>query len=234
MGKGSNAKRPRAAALARAQHGGAPVRLSGAEKKVLEEALRLGADLAGEVASRTTAYGRWLLEEVFDNDSTAALDGKTKNPVWVELVRRAGGPTLPVSRRMLYVALQIAAYDRRITSQTWRGLDAGRKEILLPLDDARLLPAAEHVSKFDLSQAKTREYVGELLARDSSGRARITGPVLAGRIKKLRESLGSAAALRRVRALHGELDHDERRAIVGEIDQLREVLSSVARELRGR
>jgi hypothetical protein len=49
---------------------------------------------------------------------------------------------------MLYVALQLAAYDKRITDQTWRGLDTGRKELLLPLaEDRRLRDAAQHVSR---------------------------------------------------------------------------------------
>jgi polyhydroxyalkanoate synthesis regulator phasin len=171
-----------------------------------------------------SAYGRWLLESVFDNDAAAALDEKTKNPVWLELVRRAGGPTLRVGRRMLYVSLQLAARDKRITDQSWRGLDAGRKEILLPLDDDRCLrDAAHHVSKFNLTQTKTREYVGEILAQSGSARqVRISGPVLIGRMRKLRESLDGAAVLRKVRALHAELE------------KLREVLQAIAREVRGR
>jgi hypothetical protein len=51
---------------------------------------------------------------------------------------------------------------------------------------------------------------------------------------RTRESLGGAAVLRKVRALHGELDASERRALAIEIDEVREVLSAIARELRGR
>ena len=91
----------------------------------------MGADLADELQSKVAAFGRWLLDAVFANDAAEALDLKTKNPVWLELVRRAGGPTLRVSSKMLYVALRLAAYDKRITDQTWRGLDAGRKELLM-------------------------------------------------------------------------------------------------------
>ena len=229
-------KRPRPSALVRAEHGGAPVHLTASERQVFGEALRLGADLADEVEAKVSAFGRWLLEAVFDNDAAAALDGKTKNPVWQELVRRAGGPTLRVSKHMLYVALQLAAYDKRITDQTWRGLDTGRKELLLPLaEDRRLRDAAQHVSKFNLTQTKTRAYVGELLARTGEPvKVRLTAPVLVNRLKKLRESLDGAAVLRRVRALHGELEAPERQAIAGEIDKLREVLSALAREMRAR
>ena len=184
----------------------------------------------------TTAYGRWLLQAVFGNDAASALDEKTKNPVWLELVRRSGGPSLRVGRRMLYVALQVAAYDKRITDESWRSLDPGRKELLLPLEDERRLrEAAQHVTSFKLTQTKTRAYVGEILAKDGSAQQiRITGPVLIGRMRKLRESLDGAAVLRKVRALHGELEPKERQEISGEIDKLRDVLQAIAREVRGR
>jgi hypothetical protein len=236
MAKRITKTRARPSALVRAEHGGAPVRLTPPQRRVFDEALRLGEDLAGEIESKVSAYGRWLLDSVFGNDAAAALDEKTKNPIWLELVRRAGGPTLRVSRRMLYVSLQLAARDKRITDQSWRGLDPGRKEILLPLDDdRRLRDAAQHVSKFNLTQTKTREYVSELLTHDGAARqVRITGPVLITRMRKLRESLDGAAVLRKVRALHAELEAPQRQEIAGEIEKLREVLQAIAREVRGR
>jgi hypothetical protein len=236
MAKRPNKPRPRPSALVRAEHGGAPVHLSAGEKRVFSEALRLGADLADEVEGKVTAFGRWLLEAVFGNDAAAALDDKTKNPIWLELVRRAGGPTLRVSKKVLYVALRLAAYDKRITDQTWRGLDSGRKELLLPLrEDRRLRDAAQHVSKFNLTQTKTSAYVGALLAETGEApQVRLTAPVLMARMKKIRESLGGAAVLKKVRALHGDLDASERQTLAGEIDKVREVLSAIAREVRGR
>jgi hypothetical protein len=120
--------RARPTALTRAEHGASALRLKPAERHVLNEALRRGEDLRQEVETAVASYGRWLLEAVFDDDTTAALDGKSKNPVWLELVRRAGGPTLRVSRHLLYVAITIAANDKRITDQAWRGLDGARKE----------------------------------------------------------------------------------------------------------
>ena len=65
-------------------------------------------------------------------------------------------------------------------------------------------------------------------------KVRLTAPVLMNRVKKLRDSLDGAAVLRRVRALHGELEAPKRQAIAGEIDKLREVLSAISRELRAR
>jgi hypothetical protein len=226
----------RPSAIVRVEHGGAPVHLNAGEKKVFAEALRLGADLADEVESKVSAYGRWLLEAVFQNDTAAALDEKTKNPIWQELVRRAGGPTLRINRKMLYISVRLAAYDKRISDQTWRGLDAGRKELLLPLrEDRRLRDAAQHVSKFNLTQTKTTEYVNELLAEDGEAPTlRLTAPLLMGRMKKIRESLAGAAVLKKVRALKADLEDSDRQALAGEIDKVREVLGALAREVRAR
>jgi hypothetical protein len=139
-----------------------------------------------EVETAVTSYGRWLLEAVFDDDTTAALDGKSKNPVWLELVRRAGGPTLRVSRHLLYVAVTIAANDKRITDQAWRGLDGARKELLLPLrTSSGLREAAQHVAKFNLTQAKTREYVTSVLEGQGEKRqVRLTAKGLLSRVRK--------------------------------------------------
>jgi hypothetical protein len=212
------------------------VHLKPAERKVLDEALRMGEDLADELESRVTSYGRWLLTEVFESNAAAALDDKSKNPIWLELVRRAGGPTLRIGKKTLYVAVRMAAYDKRIGDQAWRGLDAGRKELLLPLrDDQRLREAAQHVSRFNLTQTKTSEYVGELLASTGDPRpARLTAPMLVSRMKKMQDALGGAATLRRVRSIHGELSPAERQEVAGEIDKVRDVLSAIAREVRGR
>jgi hypothetical protein len=226
----------RASALVRAEHGGAPVHLDATEKKVLGEALRLGADLADEVEAKVSAYGRWLVEAVFGDDAAAALDERTKNPVWQELVRRAGGPTLRIGKSMLYISVRLAAYDKRITDQTWRGLDSGRKELLLPLrEERRLRDAAQHVTRFNLTQTKTRAYVSELLAEAGDAPSiRLTAPLLMGRMKKIHESLGGAAMLKKVRALQADLDASERQALAGEIDKVRETLTAIAREVRGR
>ena len=236
MAKRAKTSPARPSALVRAEHGGAPVHLNAAEQKVFGEALRLGADLADELEAKVSAFGRWLLQAVFANDAAAALDDRTKNPVWQELVRRAGGPTLRISKHMLYVAVRLAAYDKRITDQTWRGLDPGRKELLLPLrEDRRLRDAAQHVAKFNLTQTKTTAYVSELLTEEGEpAQVRVTMPLLMRRMEKIREALGGAAVLKKVRALHGEMDAKERQALAGEIDKVREVLTAIAREVRGR
>lgn len=229
MSKGRGA---RPSALARAEHGGAPVHLTKDERRVLDEALRRGQDTADELEAQVMAYGRWLLESIFDSDATKALDDRTQNPVWLELVRRAGGPTLRVSRRMLYVALQLAARDKRIADQAWQNLDAPRKELLLPLkDDRAIREAAQHVAKFNLTQPKTREYVTELLVDGGSKRQlRITATGMVSRVRTLRASLGSAAVLRRVRAF--DLAPHERAAVADELDKLKDVLLELSRAVR--
>lgn len=230
------AGRPRPRAIVLAEHGEAPVKLTSREKVVLDEALRRGEDLREQVEANVTAYGRWLLQGVFGDDAAAALDDKSSNPVWRELVRRAGGPTLRIGRRMLYVALQLAAHDKRIADTTWRGLDAGRKELLLPLgDDARLRDAAQHVSKFNLTQASTRQYVSGLL--ESAGRpraVRLTVPRLVGQVKKLRATLGTAAALRKVEQLRDVAEPREREKAAEEVEELREALGKIAKALRAK
>jgi len=201
---------------------------------VLNEALRRGEDLREEVETAVASYGRWLLEAVFDDDTTAALDGKSKNPVWLELVRRAGGPTLRVSRHLLYVALAIAANDKRITDQPWRGLDGARKELLLPIrTSGGLRDAAQHVAKFNLTQAKTREYVTSVLEGQGEKRqVRLTANGLLARVRKPREALGGAAVLRKVAELGPTLAPADKKHLVEEIERLCIVLGEVSRALR--
>ena len=227
---------PTPTALTRAEHGGAAVHLSTAERAVLAEALRRGEDLREELEAKVLGYGRWLLSSVFDDDASAALDGKSQNPVWTELVRRGGGPTLRISRTLLYVAVKIAAFDKRITDQAWRGLDSGRKERLLPLGDAAAVrKAAQHVSRFDLSQAKTREYVTELMAeRGKARQVRATPATLGTRARRVTDILGKPAQVRRMAQLLEKLPPKEREAVVGEVKRLREVLGEAIRVMEGR
>jgi hypothetical protein len=232
----SRSRRPRPRAIVLAEHGETPVKLTASERALLDEALRRGEDLREQVETNVTAYGRWLLGSVFGGDASAALDDKSNSAVWRELVRRAGGPTLRIGRRMLYVALQLAARDKRIADTTWRGLDAGRKELLLPLgDDARLREAAQHVAKFNLTQASTRQYVSGLLT--SGGRPpalRLTMPRLVSHVQKLRATVGTAAALRKLEQLRETSEPREREKAAEEVEQLRDVLAKIARSLRAK
>jgi hypothetical protein len=130
------------------------------QKLLLQEALLEGAKAVEVIEQTVIGYGRWLLLHVFDDDTTAALDDRSENVVWLELLRRAGGPTLKLGEKALYNCLRIAAYDRRITAESFRELDYARKELLLPLrEERRLSHAAQHVSALKLSQAATKTYV---------------------------------------------------------------------------
>jgi hypothetical protein len=57
------------------------------------------------------------------------------------------------------------------------------------------------------------------------------------RMKKIRDGLGGAAVLKKMRALQSDLDVDERQAVGDEIEKVREVLRrfalALAREVRG-
>lgn len=130
MGKNTGKKKTpskgRSTALMRAERGTAPVHLAAKDAHLLDRALVEGQKLQDTLEDALVAYGRWLLVEVFGNDTAAALDPGTTNPVWLELVRRAGGPTLGVSRNLLSTALRVAANDKHITTSrgsgwTWVG-----------------------------------------------------------------------------------------------------------------
>ncbi len=224
------------AALSRAQRGSRALKLDASQRKVLESALSEGEKLDETVQTAVMSFGRWLLGNVFEGVSKDALDRKTKNKVWSELVRRAGGPTLTVSRRVLYVALSLAAFDKQIGDQSWRRLDYGRKELLLPLATPdRLRAGAQHVSKWNLTQAKTRDYVTAQLGKSGKSRQRrITGAQLATRVTKWRSELEGAGFLAHVDTMRGELPKSEREKMSEEIGRLQKALEEVARALRGK
>ncbi|HSQ67662.1 MAG TPA: hypothetical protein VLM85_30840 [Polyangiaceae bacterium] len=233
MGK-TTKRLSRPSALVRAEHGGAPVHLTKAEKSILDEALRKGEDLREEVESAVRAYGRWVLEKVFGDNAGAALDDGSKNAIWQELLRRAGGPTLRISRRALYSAVRIAALDRRLTTQAWQELDSGRKELLLPLRaPPLLLEAAKQVSAMDMSQAKTREYVTSLMQKDGRARqVRLTARGLSARVRKFHQGLDGAALGKRLGTLRASLKPTEREALLREVEAVRKLLGDVARAMR--
>ena len=68
------------------------------------------------------------------------------------------------------------AASERIGNQAWRGLDAGRKELLLPLKSSDALrEGAQHISKFNLTRAKARESVTGALESQGKSRLRRAG-----------------------------------------------------------
>ena len=141
-----------------------------------------------------------------------------------------------MSRRMLYVALEVAAWDKRIHDAAFRTLDAGRKELLLPLgDERRLKAAANHVAKLDLTQTDTRQYVTQLMAEEGKSRqVRVTGKLLVSKARKVRQSWEGAATMRRVKALGGEMEPGEKAETIGEMEKLRDVVGEILKALRGK
>ena len=224
----------RPSAVVRAQHGAPAIRLAGADNTTLQEALRLAEDLREELETSVLSYGRWLLGTVFANDARAALDDKSDNKVWQELVRRAGGPTLRLSRTLLYNALRIAAYDKRITDQSWRGLDVGRKERLLPLgDDSLIRQAATHVSKFDLSQTKAKEYVTQLLAIGGKKRqTRLSGALVTTRMGRMNSWLSHVVSAKQLRMLASTMKDDQKARVREDVNKMRRDLEALLKALK--
>jgi hypothetical protein len=209
-------------------------RLTKQERALVDEALRRGQDLRDELESAVRSFGRWVLGKVFGGDTTRALDGKADNPVWREILRRAGGPTLPISRRLVYVAVSVAAFDKRIPDGAWRGLDLGRKELLLPLqhEDA-LREAAEHVSRFNLSQSDTWAYVTQKLSDKGKPRQlRLTAPRLMARVKGMRQELGRPELLRKAGTVISALDEEQRAEVAEELQSLRDAIDKLLRVAR--
>ena len=197
--------------------------LTKAEHALLAEALQRAEGARNIVESALLDFGRWLLVDVFKDDAGAALEGRRDNPVWCELLARAGGPTLRLSERFLYVALRIAAHDKRIQDDSWRLLEPGRKELLLPLKEPPLLrKAAQHVVAMKLSQRATREYVRATIADQGGERkSRVTAGQFQSHVRRFRAHVEDATYKRRVARTLKDLGDEDRRALKEELSALR-------------
>jgi hypothetical protein len=208
--------------------------LTAAQKKLLAEALRRAEETRDVMEDALVGFGRWVLVTVFDDDAGAALDERADNPVWRELLARAGGPTLRLNRKLLYVSVHIAARDKRITDEAWRALEPGRKELLLPLGDDKLMrKAAQHVTAMKLTQRDTRAYVDGL--REEQGqapKARLTAPRLLGQAKRFRAAVATAAAQRRAAAVVREMSDAQKEKLVGELDAIAAWVAEMRRSVR--
>ncbi|CAN5721219.1 hypothetical protein BH09MYX1_BH09MYX1_00650 [soil metagenome] len=228
-----NARTTRLSTVRVAKNGSPSVALDRAQKVLLADALRAGAGVPGEGPEKVVEFGRFLLANVFAHDVSAALERKSKNLIWVELLRHTEGPAPRFNRRMLYVALTIAAWDEQLRNTAFHSLDLARKVLLLPLaDEKKLKNAASHVAKLDLTQADTRDYVTQLLAQAGKSRqVRITGKGLAVRAMKLRKSL-EGPSLRRLRSL--EMKPADRKVAISEMERLEAVVAQVVKALKAR
>jgi len=113
------------------------------------------------------------------------------------------------------------------------GLDAARKELLLPLKTPPLLlEAAKRVSDMDMSQAKTKEYVTELLKQNGKTRqVRLTARGLRSRIRAATGAF-DGGTVKRLKSLRSQISSEERDALARDVETLRDLLSTVLRELR--
>ncbi len=209
--------------------------LSKSHATLFAEALRRGEATRNTMEDALVDYGRWILVNVFDDDAAAALDDKSENPVWVALLHRAGGPTLRISRRVLYVALEIAARDKRINDDVWRTLEPGRKELLLPLgDEPAMRKAAKHVVTMKLSQDKTRAYVASLRVESGNEpKSRLTIGRMTTRIRAFHTGLGSDATLRSLKKLAKASSPEDKRALAKEIAAVSAWVTAARNAIKG-
>lgn len=210
-----------------------PTGLTVADEKILAEALRRAEDTRNVMEDALVDFGRWMLVHVFDDNARAALEGRENNPVWADLVRRAGGPTLRLNKRVLYTALHIAARDKRITDESWRNLEPGRKALLLPLgDEALMRSAARHVTDLKLTQRATRKYVTGLLAERGTAReVRVTVPRVTAQFRQFRERVTDRSFERKVVAALQGAEGAEARAALRELESLRAWTARLLRRL---
>ncbi|HRI66627.1 MAG TPA: hypothetical protein PK156_20400 [Polyangium sp.] len=196
--------------------------LSKQDEVVLSEALRRAEETRNVVEDALVNLGGWLLVHVFHDDARAALEGKRVNPVWRALLERAGGPSLRLSRRFLYVAVAIAAHDKRIQDESWRLLEPGRKELLLPLgDETAMRKAAQHVVAMKLSQRATRAFVrSQLSAQGKAAKPRVTGDGFRARLLKFRTEIAAPELTRKLGRLLPTLSHEEKTALQKELAAL--------------
>ncbi len=204
------------------------------QAKALADALRRGEATQNRMDSALIEYGSWIVAHVFDGDTRAALAHRRDNAVWSHLLARADGTTLPLNPKFLHVAVRIAAYDQRISTEAWKRLEPSRKELLLPLGDESLLrKAASHVADADLGYDATRAYVAGL--RDEKGeapKARLTGPRVRRLFSEFRGRIAEPAFVMRLGGLRDELTGADRVALRSELRSLRAAIEKLEAKLR--
>jgi len=204
------------------------------QKLLLAEALRRCEVSRDAIEDAVVELGRWLLVHVFEDDATAALEGRRDNPVWRELLERAGGPSLKMPARAINIAVRIAAYDKRIQDEAWRNLEPGRKELLLPLGaDAALREGAQHVTAMKLSHRDTKAYVKAHLAPKERAREKKTSRFVVRRLSSLAKRL-DAPFRRSTAQAFTKGSPEERAAIKQEITALRDLASQLLADLKGK
>jgi hypothetical protein len=210
------------------------VTLTADERVLLAEAIRRGEQARDAMESAAVAFGRWLLIEVFRGDATAALEGGERVRVWRALLEAADGYRLRLDKRTLSVSLRIAAYDERLQDDVWRLLDAGRKALLLPLEDPALLKqAARHVTTMRLTLAATAQYVANLRRELGAPPALRMTPERALRaVHKLGEPFADPRWVKQLGSRLKELPREGREEALDELRAARDAIAALIAQLR--
>lgn len=203
------------------------------EERIVTRTLAKAATLNERVDLALSELGSLLFTDVFGGDSTAVIEHRGDNPVWVELLRRAGGRTLRFSDKTLTQAALIAAYDRRLADDRWTALDPARKSLLLPLrDDKALRAAADHVLRSNLSYRATQAYVATLRAALGEPVERRESPArLRSAVRTAAERLAGKDRAKRIVEVARAMDDGDRAAFSKELKSLAKSLAALAEKI---
>ena len=204
------------------------------ERVLLAEAIRRGEEARDTMESAAVSFGRWLLVEVFRGDAEAALGGGERVRVWRALLEAADGYRLRLDKRTLSISLRIAAYDARLQDDGWRLLDAGRKALLLPLEDPALLKqAARHVTAMKLTLAATAQYVANLRRElGAPPQVRMTPQRALRAVHKLHEPLADTRWVKQLGSRLKELPREDRAEALDELRAAKDAIAALIAQLR--
>lgn len=203
------------------------------EERIVTRTLAKAATLNERVELALRELGGLLFADVFGGDSAAAIEHRADNPVWVELLRRAGGRTLRFSDKTLTNAVLIAAYDRRLADDRWTALDPARKSLLLPLRDEKAMrAAADHVLRSNLSYRATQAYIATLRAELGEPVERRESPArLRSAVRTATERLTGKDRARRIVEVARAMDDGDRAAFSKELKSLARSLAALAEKI---
>ena len=206
------------------------VSLGRAEKALLAEALRLANETREVMEDALTSLGRWLLVHVFEDDAGRALVERNENPIFRELLSRAGGPTLRLGRNLLHLSVRLAAYDKRITDESWRLLEPGRKALLLGLrDETDLREAAQKVVALKLTHTGTRSLVRGILEARGTKPKRRNAPI---ELERANAALTEPAFRRAMLKASRAAEAGEKKVLEEHVRKLRDAMSALYDEMK--
>ena len=208
--------------------------LTAAEKRTVAEVVRLVLEHQDEIEDRIGAIGRVVLEKCFDDDPAAVFD-RRRPRTFEALLALAGDRRFRIDRRLLSVAVRIAAWDRLIDADVWREFDPGRKEELLPLGDPEVLEVgAREAMTNELSRAQVAQWVEAWRAEHGDRpRRRRRLRAFTGRVERLAAVL-DARSLEDFHEDFDGLDAAERRTTLRKLERLQERIGRLRTRLVSR